>query len=718
MVNPANGQLCDTNLFPGGKQFYDTYHPVAAEIENWQHYNTHDPTVNKQGEWYYMYSTDASWGNRHETGALKRRSRDLVNWEFLGTAFDGVPQSAAEFFQNSGNPGYTDAGIWAPYLLKYKGKYILYYSAPGGLNGITLSYIGYATSDSAAGPWTDQGMITTSKPIFYDGNTLVQDTINAIDPTVVFDSVEGRLWMTYGSWHTGLYILELDTATGGIKTPGDRGTSIAARNNNRGLEGPEIIYRNGWYYLFVSYDRLDDFYNVRVGRSRSASGPYYDIDSIDMAAHSDNYPMILSPYRFSDHFGWQGTAHCGVFNDGGTYYMFNQGRPSIEPTMMVLHVRKIFWLNDWPVLSPERYAGVHPCQITSDSLVGTWQHMPLIYRTSLYYHSTPADLDLSSDGTFNGDPGNTWILDSDTLWLNWSNGDIHKLIVFRGWDWEYQCETVLFTGMDTEGTCIWGKKVNRRQADGYTRIVHGGTYSIRNLHSHLLLQTENNLSAPATTVKQGYDRDSWGSQLWKIKEAGPGYYYFFPQHNEDNLVMEVFNSNPGNSAYIVINPINGTDRQKFSINYNDNGYFHILSKVSNEERCLDVANFSVLDGAMVFQWDYLGGLNQLWRFKLIDSIPLDTEPADTFTLDAGEMSWLTDIKIFPNPSQDGKFTIDISSLKDNDIPVQIIDARGISVFNTTFTKPSAYELQLDLPEGIYLVRIGSANRYVKRLIIH
>src|SRR3989304_1061126 len=317
-------QDCDTNLFPNGRQYYDTYHEFASFPSQWKHFNTHDPTVYKDGEWFYMYSTDASWGGVNENGALKRRSKDLVNWEFLGNAFDGVPQSAVDFFRNNGNPNYDDDGIWAPFLYKFKNKFYLYYSAPGGVSNVNFAYIGYATSDSAAGPWEDQGMITTSKPL--DTTTtgaLIQDTINAIDPSVIYDSTAQRLWMVYGSWHRGLYVLELDTATGGIKTPGNRGVKVAARNG--GLEGPEINYRNGWYYLFVSYDPLGDLYNVRVGRSKTLNGPYYDINGNNMAANTDNNPMVLSPYRFNNHPGWQGTAHCGVYNDNGSYYMFNQG---------------------------------------------------------------------------------------------------------------------------------------------------------------------------------------------------------------------------------------------------------------------------------------------------------------------------------------------------------------------------------------------------------
>lgn len=715
IIYNVTGQECDTNLFPDGNQYYDTYLDIIGNRAMWKHYHTHDPTVNKQGEWFYLYST--SWDN---DAAFKRRSKDLVNWEFIGTAFDEIPQSAQDFFKSTYNPDYTPTGIWAPYLLKYKNKYILYYSAPGGLDGITFAYIGYAISDSANGPWEDQGMITTSEPIYYDGSqsTLIQDTINAIDPGVIYDSINKQLWMTYGSWHTGVYIIELDTATGGIKTPGDRGKLIARRQSTwYGLEGPEISCRNGWYYLFVSYDPLGDKYNVRVGRSRNPDGPYYDFNGVDMAEASSNIPMIQTPYRFKNHPGWRGTAHCGVYNDNGTYYMFNQGRPNLDPGIFVLHVRKIFWINDWPVLSPERYAGVPQCPVSVDSLPGAWEHLPLIYKTSGAFSSTSINIELAPDGTFNNNAENTWTYEDDTLIFNWSNGDIQKLIVFSGWDWENNCKTILYTGMDTQGICIWGKKIVQPAVDKFTKITHGATYTIRNEASHRLLHVPNDSDEPGTSVKQGSD-NGLSSQLWKIKKSGDGHYYFFPHHSQNNLVLEVKNGSGSDGSDIIVNPIDGSDKQRFLIFSNSNGYFRILTKVSNDASCANTGNFSFNEGANIFQWDYSGGIHQLWRFERVDSITLDTVSVDTFDLVGVESHELTSVKVFPNPSRDGKITINFSSMSGiNDLEISVIDLKGIVILNKEFRKPSSDKIEIELPGGVYIIRIISNDQYYLKKII-
>jgi arabinan endo-1,5-alpha-L-arabinosidase len=716
----AGAQSCDTTLFPNGVEYYDTYHDVASDLTKWKHYNTHDPTVNKQGEWYYMYSTDASWGGYNSNGALKRRSKDLVNWEFLGNAFDGTPDSAQNFFKtvisgvaNSGkNPSYTDDGVWAPYLLKYKGKYILYYSAPGGLS-VNYAFIGYATSDSAKGPWVDQGMITSSY--------LNTDTINAIDPSVIYDSTTHKLWMSYGSWFNGIYILELDTLTGGIKTKGDRGVKICNRKTSSyGQEGSELNYRNGWYYLFVSYDALGDLYNVRVGRSRTPNGPYYDFNGTSMAGKTNNIPMIQSPYRFNHHKGWQGTGHCGVYNDSGKYYMFNQGRPSKVPSMMVLHVREMFWIDDWPVLSPERYAGVPQCStITADSLIGKWEHMPLKYHTSTStdFHSTSDSVHLYSNGTFNNNSSDTWTFENDTLHLTWSNGDIQKLVVFWGWDWENECRTILYSGLSTKGIAIWGKKINQVEVDRYNKIVDGATYSIRNMYSHLLMQVPNSSKSTGTAITQGADAGLL-SQLWKVKSAGNGYYYMLPQHSDSKLIMEVRRGSSANNMQFITDTLNGTDKQKFRLS-TDSGSFHILTKVSDTAKCADMSGYSISEGGNVIQYTYSANLNQQWRFKKIDSIAIDTVSIDTFSVNTGVVTnKLLAIHVYPNPSTDGKFTVDVSSLDSKNINLSIFDLKGIEVYNKLLGEPSVYTIDTRLTKGVYVIQIGTASKlYLRKLII-
>lgn len=45
-----------------------------------------------------------------------------------------------------------------------------------------------------------------------------EDYPNAIDPTVFYDA-DGRMWMVYGSWSGGIFLLEIDKTTGLVIHP-------------------------------------------------------------------------------------------------------------------------------------------------------------------------------------------------------------------------------------------------------------------------------------------------------------------------------------------------------------------------------------------------------------------------------------------------------------------------------------------------------------------
>ncbi|MEI9808667.1 MAG: glycoside hydrolase family 43 C-terminal domain-containing protein [Bacteroidota bacterium] len=44
------------------------------------------------------------------------------------------------------------------------------------------------------------------------------------------------------------------------------------------------------------------------------------------------------------------------------------------------------------------------------------------------------------------------------LQLNWANGFTDKVFVQKGRDWENKKNTIIFTGLNNQGTAIWGKK--------------------------------------------------------------------------------------------------------------------------------------------------------------------------------------------------------------------------------------------------------------------
>ena len=442
----------------------DTYASIApfAYYNQWSVYNVHDPSIKKFGDYYYCYSTDVGYGITVRSGIQIRKSKDLVEWTFVGWVFDNLPAMGAAYITGQGGTPFNS--LWAPYIMKVGNEYRLYYSLSSAVS--RLSVIGLATASAPEGPWTEKGLVVTSK------NDLTVQT-NAIDPTVVVTPA-GDHWMYYGSAYDGIYVLKLNPSTGLALNSSDKGTRIAQRGFtgstiNGNIEGADVIYNEALnkYYIFIAYDWLETKYNVRVGRGDNPQGPFYDFNNVNINTVQDHGPMIVAPYQFQGHSGWQGTAHCTVFkDDAGQYYMAHQGRPGVDKYFMDLHVRKIFWTsNGWPVVSPERFAWEDNAAVAPDSIPGQWERIKFNYTVvpGFANEQTSPDFQVSSDltinagGTINSSEG-TWTYTAPWLQLNWSNGSVEKVFVQKGRDWEKKKNTWIFTGLNETGTTIWGKK--------------------------------------------------------------------------------------------------------------------------------------------------------------------------------------------------------------------------------------------------------------------
>jgi arabinan endo-1,5-alpha-L-arabinosidase len=444
----------------------DTYADISAftYYPKWTVYNVHDPSIKKFGDYYYCYSTDVGFGIDVRSGLQIRRSKDLVQWEYVGWVFSSLPAQGSAYITGKGGTPFNS--LWAPYVMKVGSEYRLYYSLSSAI--ARLSVIGMATATSPEGPWTEKGVVVTSA-----NDASIQT--NAIDPTVV-TTTAGEQYMYYGSAWDGIYILKLDASTGLAASPGDKGKRIANRGftggkYNGNIEGAEVIYNPDLkkYFLFISYDWLQTKYNVRVGRGDSPTGPFYDYNGQDINTNVDHGPMILAPYQFNGHGGWQGTGHCAVFDDGsGQYFMAHQGRPGVNSYFMDLHVRKISWTPDgWPVVSPERYANVAQTAIANADVVGTYEKITLGYHIVPGYGTEQTNPDfqvattfkLDAAGTIDGSATDTWTYASPYITLKYAAGATYKLKVERERDWENKvASTLIFTGLDNIGTAVWGKK--------------------------------------------------------------------------------------------------------------------------------------------------------------------------------------------------------------------------------------------------------------------
>ena len=459
VVNPPVTPAFDINTIS------DTYGALApfSNYQQWGPHNVHDPAIIKAGDFYYSYSTDAGYGIAVRAGLQIRKSKDLVQWYFVGWVFNGIPTMGANYITQGGGTPFNS--LWAPCIVKAGSEYRLYYSLT--CSKPRLSVIGMATSANPDGPWVEKGIAVTSK----DDNSV---QTNAIDPSVIITN-SGEHWMVYGSAWDGIYSLKLNPATGLAMSSGDKGKRIANRGftggkYNGNIEGGDLIYNSALnkYYLFIAHDWIDTKYNVRVVKGDKPDGPFYDFNGVDANTNIDHGPMIIAPYKFSGHSGWQGVAHSTAFSDGsGQYFIAHQGRPGIDKYFMNMHVRKLFWTTDgWPVASPERYAWEKDSLISQSDIVGDWEQIVLGYNIVPGYdvEQTSPDfqnsvsLTIVADGTLNGNASNTWTYAAPWLQLNWANGFTDKVFVQKGRDWENKKNTIIFSGLNNQGTAVWGKK--------------------------------------------------------------------------------------------------------------------------------------------------------------------------------------------------------------------------------------------------------------------
>ena len=375
---------------------YDDNYTAIAGWENnskWNLANVHDPSVMlAEDGYYYMYQTDASYGNAHEGhGHFHcRRSKDLVNWEYLGATMEEAPAWAVEKLNEYRNEMINaeekkldpikaediSYGYWAPVVRKVNnGLYRMYYSlvidnyiktgkkntAENFDNSWTeRAFIGLMeTSNPASNQWEDKGMVVCSASDQPNteangwgrrgtGDWDAYFKFNAIDPTYTI-TPEGKHWLIYGSWHSGFAALEVNPSTGMPLTPLAKpwtvegnsidsfGKLVATRGNStnrwQASEGPDVIYnpQTQKYYMFMAYGQLAVAYNTRVVRADRPEGPYVDMQGNSATAGKEMLPVVTAPYKFSNSNGWVGISHCGIFDDGqGNWYYTSQGRFPVD----------------------------------------------------------------------------------------------------------------------------------------------------------------------------------------------------------------------------------------------------------------------------------------------------------------------------------------------------------------------------------------------------
>ncbi len=304
----------------------------------------HDPSLIRQGENYYVFSSDPR-GRAGQASLPIRCSQDEVTWARCGHVFAQIPA-----WVQSRVPG--GLALWAPDISFFGGLYHLYYA--GSTTGSQRSVIGLATSPtldqtSPAYAWTDRGEVLASQPGM---------DFNAIDPNILVDT-DGSVWLTYGSFWSGIKQLQLDPATGAVLA-GARRYDLAARNSGGldPIEGASLVHHGAYYYLFVSIDFCcnpdvtTDNYKEAFGRGTTPHGPFTDRNGKPMLRGGGT---VILAGNGAGNSTWNAPGGGSVYIDPetGTATLAFHALDMQRNGATNLWLKQIEWQDDWPVLAPQ-----------------------------------------------------------------------------------------------------------------------------------------------------------------------------------------------------------------------------------------------------------------------------------------------------------------------------------------------------------------------------
>ena len=463
----------------------------------------HDPSIFKDIDGtYYIYGT-------HMTMST---TSDLLNWTNKDSAWRNafskeVREQIRAWNKDSGS---WESNLWAPDMVynEAMGKYCYYLSA----NGDTWkSNIVLLTSDSATGPWeyagsivyggfTEEDWTQTDADEVLGTSTLPQRYItngikngkwgdawpNCIDPTVFYDD-EGNLWMAYGSWSGGIFMLELDEQTG-LR---DYNVTYETHEHSDAYFGKKIAggkYVSGeasyiekigdYYWLFISYGGLEakSGYNVRVYRSNNPDGPYADAlgNSALFDKWTQNYNQANKGVRLFGGYQWrtfsvgevaQGHNSAFVDDDGRAHIVYHtrttDGTEGHSVRVHQLFLNKEGWLVAAPYQTTDETLDASVC--TVDNVAGKYE--VILHELDIDYEhldvKTPEVIHLNTDGTVTGYYEGTWKLEEGTSYIYVTLNGVTYSGVALNMDVEnLKRETMVFTALGQENQLtLWGSKM-------------------------------------------------------------------------------------------------------------------------------------------------------------------------------------------------------------------------------------------------------------------
>jgi len=456
--------------------------PVQAAL-TFANVSVHDPSVVRTGDTFYIFGS-------HLAAA---KTTDLMNWTKIADGvtainplFADVTKELAETFAWA---QVTD--LWAPDVIQLgDGKFYMYYDACKGDS--PRSALGVAVADKPEGPYVNKQLLLKSGmwgEVSPDGT--VYDATrhpNVVDPNVFRDK-DGKLWMIYGSYSGGIFIMAMDSATG-LPLPGQGYGKHLLGGNHARIEGAYVLYSpdSGYYYMFTSFGGLDanGGYNIRVSRSKSPDGPYVDAKGTDMANVKGaagtlfddasiapygqklvgNYQYALADGETGTPLGYVSPGHNSAYYDPATkqYFLIFHTRFPGQGEYHEVRVHQMFVNDDgWLVVAPLRYAPLSKATpavaaaVSAADAAGGYKMVNHGKDISATIKSSSA-IRLASDGSVSGAVTGKWAYKDGnkiTVTLD-GTAAAYNGVLSRQWNTNASAFVVTFTAQNSDGVSIWG----------------------------------------------------------------------------------------------------------------------------------------------------------------------------------------------------------------------------------------------------------------------
>ncbi|HSP67292.1 MAG TPA: family 43 glycosylhydrolase [Bryobacteraceae bacterium] len=234
----------------------------------------------------------------------------------------------------------------APDVIHIGDRYYLYTAANSGQTKADVSMIWTKSLDPGSPDYK------WSEPVVVASSDGIEDA-NAIDPGILLDPTDSRLWLTYGSYFGYIRLVEMDPKTGKRLHPNEVPRNIAINS-----EASVMIYHDGWYYLLVTHGSCcrgaDSGYNIRVGRSKKVTGPFIDNIGVDMIQGGGKL-FAGSGARVI------GAGHFGLLDlgDGVQKFSLHYEADLDRGGASVLDIRPLLWRDGWPVAGENAKEGTY-----------------------------------------------------------------------------------------------------------------------------------------------------------------------------------------------------------------------------------------------------------------------------------------------------------------------------------------------------------------------